>query len=290
MVFKRLFQSLEKGDKIGIASVSGKTDLKATLNGEKFLEDLGYSLVYSDNIEKSRRYMSGSDDQRLEGFLSLLRQEDIKGIIFARGGYGVLRIINRIDFSEIEQFNGFFMGYSDNSILLNLIAEKTENIVFHGPNLSELEKSDSVFLENIFKGKIFKELSTKPIFINPGKASGILGGGNLTSLSSLCGTGYLPDFRNKVLFIEDVNEPPYKIDRMLTQMRLCGCFREIRGVVAGSFEGCGKMELIFEILLENFKNIPFVFLNCFGHGSTNNPLVLGEKIEIDSFSKRVVYV
>jgi muramoyltetrapeptide carboxypeptidase len=290
MVFKNLFEPLSPGDKIGIASVSGKTDPEKNIRGKMLLEQMGYSVVLSENLEDSFRYMSGTDEKRKEGLSNLLARKDIKGIIFARGGYGNLRILEKTDMSELKKFRGFFMGYSDNSILLNLISEKTENIVFHGPNLSELEKADPVILENLLKGKILENILEKPAFINSGKARGRLAGGNLATLSSLCGTVWLPDFKDKILFIEDVNEAPYKIDRMLTQMRLCGCFRGVKGVIAGSFKGCGDLSSVLEIILESFGGVPVVFSDCFGHGEVNNPLLIGGCVEVDSFGKRVCYV
>jgi muramoyltetrapeptide carboxypeptidase len=290
MEFKNLFKPLSKGDKIGIASVSGKTDCERILRGRKILEELGYGVVLSENIDASFRYMSGSDEKRVKGFSALLNRSDIKAVIFARGGYGVFRILDKIDFSEIDKFSGFFMGYSDNSILLNLISEKTGKTVFHGPNLSEIDKADSLLIKNIFNGNILKNISSEFIFFNEGKASGVLAGGNLASFASLCGTAHNFEFKDKILFIEDVNEPLYKIDRMLTQMRLSGCFKGIRGVIAGSFEGCGNMDSISELLIENFNNVPVVHMNSFGHGALNNPLLLGTSIEINSYEKRVNYV
>lgn len=290
MTVKNLFPPLLKGDKIGIASVSGKTNHDKILRGVNFLKTLGYFPVLAENISDSQRYMSGNDDTRVKGFMDLLRQKDLKGVIFARGGFGALRMIEKIDFSVLNKFNGFFMGYSDITVLLNMIAEKTHHFVFHGPNFSDLDKSDTGIINNIFKGLIPNELCGNKEFISPGVASGILCGGNLASLASLCGTRFMPVFKDKIVFLEDVNEVPYKIDRMLSQLRLSGSFNGVKGIIAGSFEGCGEIDLIFEILKECFPKIPIVFSDCYGHGNINNPLLLGHPVEINSFSQRVVYL
>ncbi|MDY0361624.1 MAG: LD-carboxypeptidase [Desulforegulaceae bacterium] len=287
MELKNLFPALEKGDKIGIASISGRVEKGKILEGAKFIENFGYFPVFAENIFDSYRYLSGSDESRINGFLNLLGQKDIKGIIFARGGFGCIRIVDKIDVSSLNEFNGFFMGYSDITIFLNLIMEKSNNFVFHGPNLSDINKSDSGLIENIFKGLIPRDLCPDKVFLRSGKARGILCGGNLASLASLCGTKFMPVFKDKILFIEDVNESPYKIDKMLSQMRLCGYFEYLRGVIAGSFEGCGSLDIIIEILMENFKNIPIVFSDLYGHGKINNPLLLGRAVEINSFTERV---
>jgi len=290
MTYKKLFPPLLKGDKIGIASVSGKTEGKKISKSVKLIESLGYLPVLAENIFFSEKYMSGNDEARIKGLLTLLSQKDIKAIVFARGGYGAIRILDKLDFSVVKDFKGFFMGYSDITVLLNLLIEKSDNFVFHGPNFSDIDTSDQYLIKNIFNGLIPVDLSVKNKFIRQGKGSGILCGGNLASLASLCGTRFIPDFKDKVFFIEDINEAPYKIDRMITQLRLSGCFESLRGVIAGSFEECGDMDVIFEILKENFKKIPIVFSDCFGHGKINNPLLLGSPVEINSFSERVFYL
>lgn len=290
MALINLYPSLMEGDKIGIASISGVTEKDKILEGIKYIENLGYLAVPAENIFESKRYMSGTDDSRVIGFLNLLRQEDIKGIIFARGGFGSIRILDKIDISVLRKFKGFFMGYSDITVILNLIMERTDNPVFHGPNLSDINKSEQLYIKNIFKGLITKAFYGEKIFLNSGIGRGILCGGNLASLASLCGTKFMPVFKDKILFIEDVNEAPYKIDRMISQMRLCGCFEDLRGVFAGSFEGCREMDVVFQILRENFKNIPIVFSDLYGHGKINNPLLFGRRVEINSYTESVFYL
>lgn len=274
---------------LGIASVSGVTDPIKTKSGKNYLEDLGFKLLVSDNIEDRFRYMAGDDKLRLESLEKLILNSDVGGVIFSRGGYGAIRLLDLIDFDIFKNCTKLIIGYSDNSILLNIIYEKSGLKTLHGPNLSEMEKIDGNHLKRIFNCEIDRQLFKSFSFLKNGYGEGPLKGGNLASLASLCGTSFFPDLDGTIFFIEDINEPPYKIDRYLAQLKACKKLKNISGVLVGDFVNCGENSILDEIMLEYFKLIPIVKTKEFGHGELNNPLVVGAKVIIDSKKNMVCY-
>lgn len=275
--------------KIGVAAISGAVNRKNNEAGEKYLKSLGYDVETSENLYSRKNYLAGDDKTRLNSFNEFLKKDDIEVLVFARGGYGCIRILEYLNLIPLEKNNKIIMGYSDNSIILNHIYEKIGLKTIHGPNISQIEKLDEKKINEIFSGIFKGSLFNDFYFLNPGRAKGILKGGNLASLASLCGTGYMPDFSDSVLFIEDINESPYKIDKYLCQMRLSGALNKIKAVIAGEFLNCGDIEIINEILNEYFPMIPIVKTNDFGHGDKNIPLLIGGEVEIDSKGDIVVY-
>ncbi|MGM0417292.1 MAG: S66 peptidase family protein [Thermodesulfobacteriota bacterium] len=289
MRLKSGFQGRKEESCIGIPSVSGTVDKGLIYDGKSWLEEHGFKIKLADNIFDSQRYLSGTDFLRAENLKKLALDQEVDSLIFARGGFGVLRILEYIDFSDFKEFEKPVMGYSDNSILLNLFNMYCNIETFHGPNLSCIKKKGSKKVLNLLKGKIDKNISKSPNFIATGSAQGILRGGNLASIASLCGTDYSIDLDGCVFFIEDVNEPPYKIDRCLAQLKKAGMLKRVNAVIAGDFVNCGKKEVVFEIFKEYFQNIPIVHLSSFGHGEVNDPLVVGKTVYLSSEVNIVCY-
>ncbi len=289
MFIKTGFRSLLKGDIIGVPSVSGAVNKEEAAYGKSILEKLNYRVQLADNIFDSKKYLSGDDASRIFFFEKMVRNKDIKALLFARGGYGNIRIIDKINFNLFKDFRKPVLGYSDNSILLNIIYDISGLKTFHCSNLSDIYKMDTSQISRLFSGEIKRLISENPVFLSQGKARGILKGGNLTSIASLCGTGFFPELTNSVLFLEDINEPLYKIDRALAQIRLCLDLSCISGVIAGDFINCGDIKNIFELLKEYFPEIPLVYIKGFGHGESNNPLIIGQPCILDSRKKIVSY-
>jgi len=189
----------------------------------------------------------------------------------------------------------FSFSFSDSTAILLSIIQETKSPVIHGPNvvsLADARKETIDSFSNTIQGAIDRIEVTDGKVIKPGGCTGVLKGGNIATISHLLGTKFQPDFSNAVLFIEDIGEPAYKIDRMLTQMKMAGVFNGIQGVITGSFEKCGNDEYIEEILFEIFEeyNIPVLSGLDAGHGRINLSLCMGMEVEMDTRTSRIQWV
>jgi muramoyltetrapeptide carboxypeptidase len=240
---------LQKGDSICIISPAGPIkDAECLFRAVDYIKSSGFNIVLGDNLFAQQDYLAGSDDIRLDDFHAAFKS-DAKAILCARGGYGCTRLLDKIDYDLIAQNPKIFMGHSDITALLNNLPCPC----FHSPMAigdfgGEIDViTQKSFLEVIQGAQITYLYGAKPDFqtINKGVVSAPLLGGNLSVLVSLLGTKYFPACSDKILLIEDLNEEPYKIDRMLTQLRLGSVFDKVCGVV---FAGFGKTEVSVEFL------------------------------------------
>ena len=293
---KRTPKKLSKGDTIGVCAPAGA--IKHTSEIDDFthvLENLGFKVKMSPNVGGRFGYFSGTDEERAEDFMTLIKDDSISGIFFIRGGWGAARILEHLDFDVIRDNPKVIMGFSDITTLLNVITTKCDLITFHGPGGNSswntysvdyikrlLMKAENVTFENHQEDPIIKTLS-------PGKAFGELFGGNLSVLSGLMGSEYIPNLEGKILFLEDVMEEPYRIDRMLTQLRLASVFDQAEGIVLGAFRKCVPEEPEYSFTLEevfeqHFKgfNKPVFSGAQFGHTKNKFTLPVGAEVEIDA--------
>lgn len=234
---------LRKGDTIGIVSPSGPSKPKELHKGLSFFQALGLHTRLGEHVYESYGYLAGGDDKRLADFETMIKDSEIKAIIFARGGYGIGRIVPRMDFSAIQANPKIIWGYSDITYLHTAIRQKTGLITFHGPMVaSDAAKTD---FDELSKG-MFQQLFEPSVLtynetISPlevyagGEAAGELVGGNLSLLVSTLSTPYEIDTDGKLLLIEDVGELPYQVDGMLQQLKQAGKFEHLQGVVIGDF-------------------------------------------------------
>jgi muramoyltetrapeptide carboxypeptidase len=264
------------------------------------LSSMGYRYVLGKNVSQKYGYLAGSDKQRAEDFMDMIAAKEVEAIIAIRGGWGSARILPLLDFQTIRKNPKIIMGFSDITALLNAITVKTGLICYHGPvGVSDWENSFTLeCFEKIFvKGEkmTLKEPPTEvsQYLISSGKAQGQIYGGNLSVLSDMIGTSYLPNWRGKILFLEDVTEDIFRIDRMLTQMRLAGIFDEVEGVVFASCDKCQAPEpekslTLAEVLFDNLKPCgkPAFFGLKVGHLSDKYIVPIGINVEInaDEFS------
>ncbi len=280
--------NLKEGDKIGIAAPAGPFDKQAFYSGIRFLESEGFSVVMPDGIFKKKGYLAGSDFKRAGILNELFSLKDIKAIFCARGGFGSIRILPMLNIEKIRDNPKIFMGFSDISAILSFIYLKCKIMTFHGPMVTSLCSSDEItkriMLDILLSDDKIVIEAANPLVIEPGMEQAPMTGGNLATLCHLLGTPFAPDFRDHILFFEDCNEPPYKIDRMLMQMKLGGFFDEIKGVVFGSFTDCGSRESIFKIVKNIFcdKNIPVMGGFEIGHGKTNMTIPIGGMAKLDT--------
>jgi muramoyltetrapeptide carboxypeptidase len=200
-----------------------------------------------------------------------------------------------LDYNIIAENPKVFIGFSDISALLTVFFDRCGLVTFHGPVVTSLADANEFTIRSLFQtitsdGKLAIEVPNG-ITINPGTGSGILVGGNLATLCHLAGTPFAPSFRNKILFLEDRAEAPYKIDRMLMQMRLADCFEGLAGLVLGSFEDCGPVEGIVKIVKDIFGDfqIPIVAGLDAGHSGTNLTLPIGIEATLDADRQLLSY-
>jgi muramoyltetrapeptide carboxypeptidase len=242
----------------------------------------------SDEIFEKTGYLAGNDAQRARLVNQLFKDPAINAIVCARGGFGSLRILPLVDFEVIRKNPKVFIGFSDITALLTAITTRSGLVSFHGPVVTTLAKAPEV-TRNTLLGAISSDmpLEVHPangVVIQAGRARGALIGGNLTTLCHLLGTPFEPRFKRRLLLLEDRGEALYRIDRMLVQMKLAGCFDEIAGLILGSFEGCGSLDGVYEVFQDHFKDISAPILAGFdvGHGAQNLTMPLGIDATLDA--------
>jgi len=281
-------EPLEPGDTVGIVAPAGPVTKELVQKGKRFLEDLGFKVRLGKHLFNKNNYLAGTDEERAQDIMEMFRAPDVRAIISARGGYGCLRLLRHLDFPLIKDNPKIFLGYSDISILLNTIYERTGLVTFHGPMLRQIAENDKLTVR-VFKQFLMEanndftyrvpDLKT----VKAGKAAGPLAGGCLSVIISTLGTEYEPVLDGKILFFEDVDEPLYRIDRMLTQLKLSGRLKSISGVIAGRIKGIKKEEL--SLLLDDIfqgMNIPVVVNFPAGHQLPNLVLPVGATFFLDA--------
>lgn len=251
--------------------------LQITLNAFK---QLGFNISLSKNVRAKKDYLAGTDSQRLGDLHDAFKDKSVKGIICLRGGYGTPRLLDQIDYSLIRKNPKILCGFSDITALHMAIFTKAKVSTLLGPNLFSFLNTDtfsdlsirsflSVAMSN-HKSKIdlFSCLNIsdrkKIKVINPGAIKGWSIGGNLSLICSLIGTQYFPSLNGGILFIEEVNEPAYRVDRMLTQLLLSGVLNKVNAFVIGKCTGCDDYEKVFIERLKPLKK-PMITRVPFGH-------------------------
>ncbi len=263
---------------VAIIAPSGYIENPEKLNAaQNFLKRFNISAKIFPSCYENFRGMAGNDEIRLNDIHNAYLDKDIDTIICARGGYGTIRLLDKIDYSIIKNNPKKLVGSSDITALLISIYKKTGQINYHAKmalnGISEMNESE--FLN--YREQIENNIYNRPAI----DASGVLWGGNLATIVSLFGApyeGYIPN-EDIILFIEDINEPDYKIDRMLTQiLRNIPLKEKIKGVIFGEFIGAG--EYLNDILKEfsAILNVPYAFDPLITHGKANTVVPFGMKI------------
>ncbi|MEI8377553.1 MAG: LD-carboxypeptidase [bacterium] len=276
---------LKKGDTISIISPAGPIkDIKALNKAVSYFESKGYKVKVSPNALAQEDYLAGDDDFRFADLLEAFENPEIKAILCSRGGYGCARLLHRINNDFIYTNQKMFLGHSDITAILNNFPITT----FHAPmavsdfGCDEVdaitEKSFFEVIEGI-KAPYLYEAKKDFKVINSGEANGKLVGGNLSVLISLMGTEYAPDFGGRILLLEDLNEPLYKIDRMLTQLKLAGVFERISGLVVADF---GETEVSMEFLRSFCSQKPAFYGFYASHAKSKYTLPIGVEYILDA--------
>jgi len=276
---------LKIGDTIGIVALSGNCDVSKIEEAKLNLEKLGYKVKLSKNIFSTNGYLAGSDDEKIEELYNFFEDLEIKLILNARGGYGAIRLINKIDYERIKQVSKPFCGFSDITSLLLMFYKKCGFITYHGPMASSdfanpfNEEAFFELLKYINKDEETIIIKGEKIII-PGEAKGVLWGGNLSSVVSLCGQDFIPD-EGFIFFAEDLNEPVYKIDKMFTQLFNIEKFRNnCKGIILGDFLNIDNKDLL-DSLLKSFK-VPTVSGFKITHNYKKNVIPIGKYASLES--------
>ncbi len=297
---------LKKGEAIGLITPGSFAPDAALEKAIKNVRSLGFEVKLSKNIRAKRGYNAGTDRQRLDDLHSMFSDDRIAGIWCVRGGYGCTRLLPMIDYELIRSHPKVLIGYSDITALSNVIFQKTGLVGFHGPvGSSEVgEFSEQHFKAILMEGRSHHRISLKdhpnssededfqPLTIQAGIARGILAGGNLSILASLAGTSYELDPQDKLIFLEDISEKPYRIDRMLTQLRQSAPMDKAGGFALGIFADC-KADPEDETLKlkETLKdrlyslNKPTQYGFPFGHIRHQCILPIGVRAELNTFQQ-----
>lgn len=234
-------KKLEKGDTISIIAPSGGVESDENLlRATAYLKSLGYNVKWGKNVLKTNKYLAGTDNERLEDLHNAFKDKGINAIIALRGGYGAIRLINKIDYNLIKQNPKIFAGYSDITGLSAMLLKHSGLITYSAPMINGdfgIKSKDKFTIDNFFKtvATTEKQEIKAQTILKEGKASGITFGGNLATLVSLCGLDFIPN-QKFIFFAEDLNEPVYKLDKMFTQLLNIEGFRKnISGIVFGEF-------------------------------------------------------
>jgi len=292
-------KALNPGDTIAIvapASPPAKIELE---QGLKRLQRMGFRIRHHPQIHQAKGYLAGDDETRSSQINQYFADPEIKAIFCARGGYGSLRLLDKLDPLLIQKNPKIFMGYSDITSLLLYLQARCSLVVFHGPMVAtDLNRRLSPSVER----HLLRVLSTpegigemRPSGIKvlkPGSARGILTGGCLSLITLSIGTPWEIETEGKILFLEDSGEPAYRIDRMLSYLRLLGKFDKIRGLILGRGiqHGPGGRE-VSRLLLEIFKerSLPIIYNFPAGHSRPNYVLPFGIVIRLDADEGKIIF-
>ena len=283
---------IKSGDTIGIIALSGDCEKEKIEQAKANIEALGFNVKLSKNIFDKNRYLAGSDEDKISEIHRFFEDDEIKLILCARGGYGAIRLINKIDYNLIKANPKPFCGFSDVTALLLLIYKKTGLITYHSPmactdfgiecnTFSQQDFFNTINGKSLcFKGsKSFKE----------GSANGILWGGNLSTVVSLCGQDFIPD-KDFIFFAEDLNEPVYKIDKMFQQLINIPEFSDrCKGIVLGDFLDVDNENWLDEYFneLANRLNIPVVSGFKITHAKEKITIPIGNKAKIQGLVLKI---
>ncbi|HVE83324.1 MAG TPA: LD-carboxypeptidase [Myxococcales bacterium] len=278
---------LRPADRVSIVAPAGPFDRESFEAGFEVLARR-YEPVFDPGLYTSTRYLAGDDDRRLRELESALRDDRTRAVFCARGGYGAMRLLRRLRLDDSIPLKPL-IGFSDITTLhLAFLARGRATI--HGPVLTQLAKQPPDSLERLYT-LLESDQPAPPLpgarTCVPGRARGPLAGGNLSVLTRLLGTPFLPDLRGALLFLEDVGERPYRLDRMWTHLDLAGVFTQVSGIVLGDFTSCAEPSADYTadtVLgeLARATNLPCAAGFRFGHGDVNHALPHGCLAELDA--------
>ncbi len=270
---------------------AGPCDPRALAAGIDVLRGAGYEVISAPNAALRTGHLAGADHDRLEGIVGLL-DSGVECLLAARGGYGTMRLLPDLPWDRLAAWSGWVVGFSDLTALHAALATRFPCATLHGPMAASLgrDRRGAAALLDWLAGRAPRRLFNlqRAEVLRPGVARGVAVGGTLSILAALAGTPFEPDYGDAVLFIEDVAEPLYRLDRLLTQLRLSSRLLRVKAVVVGRLARCGRgeagwRERFRELLLGSLPAGAVVVEGVpFGHGGANVPFPLGVEVEVDT--------
>jgi len=284
--------ALAEGDLISVAAPAGAVQREAFRRGAEYIAGRGYRVSYREDIFSRHGYLAGDDDRRIVELKDCLADRDSKALLLARGGYGTSRIIAGLPTTALRKNPKIVAGYSDATALLIYLQQKCGLAVFHGPFVTDSRRDISRLLATVSGGRSPLAINRLRI-LRPGRTAAALTGGNLSLLAHSIGTPFEVETEGRILFVEEVNEAPYRVDRMIRQLVLAGKFRRIRGLLIGRMSGAGRAarESWERLLIEavGARKIPVAAAFPAGHGGGNATFPLGVRAAFDAGRESVVF-
>ena len=305
---------LKRGDTVGIITPSSPAaNEEAYTNATENFNALGLRIKWGEHVRKRYGYLAGRDEERLADLHGMFGDPEVKAIVCLRGGSGAARLLDRLDYELITRHPKIFLGYSDITAFHQAIFTQTGLVTFHGPVANSVWTPWVVdqFKELFFEGKLpmyenpdnaeglLLDLEEESIrTITSGTAEGRLLGGNLTVLTAIAGSKYFPDFTDGILFLEDIGEEPYRVDRMFSQLALSGALAKIKGFIFGKCTDCEpsagyERSLSLEQILNEYiapLGIPAYQGALIGHIDEQFIVPIGAKARIDADKGRLTVI
>lgn len=292
-------EHLKPGDTIGIIAPANYSNDSSKYEIDYLIEK-GFNIVYGKSFGNSWYGFGATDDVRADDINKMFSNKDIKAIFAIRGGYGTIRIVDKLDYENIKKNPKIFMGYSDITTLLLAINEKTGLVTYHGPmtvNFKDIPiETENSFVDTIQNNKRINLLDYEKSYsiMKQGTAEGEIIGGNLSLIVASLGTKYEINTDNKILFLEETNEATYRIDRMLQQLKLAGKLDKIKGIILGNFKNAKRAEKddmsLDDVFWETFKdmNIPIIKNFKSGHVRPFITVPIGVIGKINTFKDEII--
>lgn len=299
----RIPPALRPGAVIGIVAPSGAIGERDDFErGIRILHELGFATTFPRNLWPGHGYLADTDHKRAKEFVALWNDSGVDCLMAARGGYGCLRIARHITEHGLAAGCKRLVGFSDVTLLHQLINDRCKLVSFHGPvvtSLARVKKESLKSLRRILLDPLgdWEMQADVEVLRGGGTVRGMAGGGNLSTIVSTLGTEMAPRWRHKIVFLEDTGEPAYRIDRMLTQLYLSGAFQGVAAIVLGDFahglglNGASRLrhhETVWHRVMELTDESTVLWAGFpIGHGSDNHTIPLGVEITLDSGGRRL---
>lgn len=291
--FMRDAPPLKPGDAVGIAAPSGAFDRRAFAAGVRLLEKWQLRPFYRDDIFERHRYFAGSHQRRRKELQDLLDNPSIKGLLFARGGFGLHHILPQLKLTKLRRYPKRMIAYSDLTLLLERIRQQTGQVTYYGPSVCDLGRAQSPRLKQVYREILFGKGKRKPWSLNriaviqEGKVEGTLVGGCLTLLSLSVGTPFEFKAHRGLLLLEDINESVYRVERMILHLKQAKKLQGVRGIIVSELTDRGRAVTSREwvtMLKEVFRGFrgPIIYGFQFGHVKNPHILPLGVQARLDT--------
>lgn len=289
---------LKNGATIGFVAPSSPLQLNRIESGTRYLENKGYKVKLGKHIKDADRFLAGSDQDRAQDLMDFFMDPEVDAIMATAGGHGSIRLLSLLDYELIKAHPKTLTGFSDTTALQLALLKNAELVTYTGFTLRDTE---TIPINPLIDETLSACLRQEPFTITegqtviPGNAEGTLIGGTLSLIASLMGTPFQPNFKNCILFFEEVWSEPFIVDSMLSQLQLAGVFDQVAGIIIGQFESCiakfhperdGTIDDVINEWAGKFQ-VPCIKNFPYGHGIRRCVLPIGSRIKLDAESASV---